>query len=200
MAPSTRHPQVPLVPSERVAARSCIITTVPPDASSRPRLHLPLEADGLCLRPPVASDAATLGAALLDTEMGVAQEPDPSVWPERVALWQTGTSPDGSADWLTWMVEVDDLVVGFVQATLTPDRHEAELAWALFPGARGRGLARRAVARIVAHATAAGVTSFVAHIAPGNDASERVARAVGLAPSERFVDGERAWRSAPWPP
>ena len=57
----------------------------------------------------------------------------------------------------------------------------------------GRGYATEAARGVVAWLIAGGVGSIVAHVHPDHTASAAVAERAGLAPTDRFVDGERAW-------
>jgi RimJ/RimL family protein N-acetyltransferase len=125
----------------------------------------------------------------------------------RYARWAGGGSPDGRETWCTWILRERSTgsCAGFVQATVHLEERTAELAWVVGTAYQGRGLAREAAAAVRdavlvgAHATGAdAVEHVVAHIAPGNAASEAVAAAVGLqATPEHDPDGERLWRLAP---
>ena len=61
--------------------------------------------------------------------------------------------------------------------------------------AQGRGYAKEAACGLVAMLREAGWT-VAAHIHPAHLASQRVARAAGLSPSEEIQDGEVRWVSA----
>lgn len=113
-----------------------------------------------------------------------------------------GSSSDGSQGWLNWIVRVGSgAAVGYVQATLErdggTDRLVAGLGWIIAPFAQGRGIATRASARVVEWLSDAGVQEFRADIHPGNTASARVARKLGLVPSSTIVDREVRWILVP---
>jgi len=86
-----------------------------------------------------------------------------------------------------------------MQATLPaggPAAGPAEVAWVVVRAAQGRGYAKEAARSLVAVLQEAGWT-VVAHIHPGHLASQRVARAAGLAPTGEIRDGEMRWVSLP---
>ncbi len=122
----------------------------------------------------------------------------------RYARWAGGASPDGRETWCTWILRERSTgsCAGFVQATVHLEERTAELAWVVGTAYQGRGLAREAAAAVRdavlagAHATdAAPAAHVVAHIAPGNAASEAVAHAIGLHATDGLdPDGERVWR------
>lgn len=126
----------------------------------------------------------------------------------RYSRQAAGVSPDGRETWHTWIVRerATATCVGFVQATvrddeiLDPDTSAgrdriAELAWVVGAAYQGRGVAREAALTVRDHELHGpdAVTTVVAHIAPGHVASESVARALGLSPTAREVEGETVW-------
>ena len=67
-----------------------------------------------------------------------------------------------------------------------------ELGYTIFPGDRRRGYAAEAARALIAWAAQEhGVASFVLSIAPGNDASIRLAAKLGFAPVGEWVHPER---------
>ncbi|MFN8167578.1 MAG: GNAT family N-acetyltransferase [Candidatus Nanopelagicales bacterium] len=118
---------------------------------------------------------------------------------ERYARQVRGASDDGTQVWHNWILRVhaSGEAAGFVQATVThdsDDREVAELAWVVGTAYQGRGLAREAAAAVRDELISAGAGTVIAHIAPGNGASEAVARAIGLAPTDESHDGETRWQ------
>ena len=91
----------------------------------------------------------------------------------------------------------DGRAVGTVQATVTDAGRRAEVAWVIGLPWQGRGLASRAARVMVDWLEHRGALRITAHVHPEHAASQRVARAVGLTPSDDFVDGERRWTNAP---
>ncbi len=119
---------------------------------------------------------------------------------KRYARQATGRSPDGSAQWLNWIVRRTDTgqAVGTVQATVTiapDDRRTAELAWVIARPHQHRGYAREAAQIMATWLRGHGVGVLVAHIQPEHHASANVARALGLAPTDVVHDGEVLWRA-----
>lgn len=126
---------------------------------------------------------------------------------ERYAAQVSGRSADGGEAWHNWIVRerATGAATGFVQATVTgwPERAgdrdpdgeapAAEIAWLIGTPWQGRGYASEAARALVAWLTAAGVGTIVAHVHPDHHRSASVAGRAGLAPTEAFLDGERAW-------
>ena len=108
-----------------------------------------------------------------------------------------GHSVDGEQVWHNWVLRVvaTDEAAGFVQATVGSG--DVELAWVVGTAYQGRGYATEA-ATAVRDAFLAGrlgisTNVVMAHIAPGNRASEAVAQHLGLEPTGEVVDGETRW-------
>jgi len=108
---------------------------------------------------------------------------------------QVAGSGDPTEEWHNWVVRLGDdgPATGYVQATVGPDPATAELAWVVGTRWQGRGLAREAAAAVLDHLLASGVGRVVAHVHPDHVASQGVAAALGLAPTEVVVDGEVEW-------
>lgn len=123
--------------------------------------------------------------------------PDLDELRERYARQATGRSPDGVEQWLNWIARrgEDGLAVGFVQAAIAedPPPTTAVLAWVLGVRFQGRGYAREAAGAVVAWLLAVGVGRLVAYIHPEHSASMRVARALGLVPTDARVNDEVVW-------
>ena len=107
---------------------------------------------------------------------------------------QSAGSGNAVEEWRTWVVRLgaDGPAVGFVQATVRPGDGVAELAWVVGTPWQGRGVARDAAALVLDHVTTGG-TRVSAHIHPEHVASQRVAAALGMAATDRLVDGEVEW-------
>lgn len=117
----------------------------------------------------------------------------------RYGAQSAGHSPDHSQWWLNWVVTLtgSDRAIGFVQATVErgPAGPEANIAWVITPAFQGRGLATEAAQAMVDWLRTHGVEHLVADIHPTHDASQTVARRVGLQATSVVVDGEVRWRS-----
>jgi RimJ/RimL family protein N-acetyltransferase len=114
---------------------------------------------------------------------------------ERYARQSAGRSPDGTQDWLNWVVRDSATreAVGTVQATVSDHGRTAELAWVIATSSQGEGLATEAATAIRDALRADGVTMFVAHIHPDHAASAAIARRLGLRPTSPRADGEIRW-------
>jgi RimJ/RimL family protein N-acetyltransferase len=120
---------------------------------------------------------------------------------ERYRHQITGRSIDGSQLWFNWILRRrdDGQAVGTVQATVSQNRDGdvGEVAWVVATAFQGQGYAREAAHAMVTWLREHGVLSIWAHVHPEHAASQRVAEAVGLAPSATMVDGEVRWQSGP---
>jgi RimJ/RimL family protein N-acetyltransferase len=134
----------------------------------------------------------------------------------RYVRQSVGRSPDGRSIWHNWIVRVREsgAAAGFVQATVDATtvaptaavtdrlggRSSAELAWVIGTAYQRRGYASEAVAAVAEalrgpdSLTGDDVDLVHAHIAPGNTASQGVARRIGLVPTQLVVDGEIRWQ------
>ena len=112
----------------------------------------------------------------------------------RFAGWETRASPDGTEQWLNWIVRAahDRRALGWVQATVRDDA--ASVAYALLPVARGSGVASEALRALVPWLRSRlGVTEVTAEIDDANVASARVAAAAGFERTDRRSGGEAVW-------
>ena len=99
----------------------------------------------------------------------------------------------GRADehWLNWVVQHDDALIGFVQATITGST--AEIAWVIGTPWQGHGYAKEAGQGLVAWLDAQGIERIVAHVHPDHTASAAVTAAAGLHRTDELDDGEYLW-------
>lgn len=113
----------------------------------------------------------------------------------RYAKLVAGRSPDGSQEWLNWIVRrvADGRAVGTAQATVVDGGRHAEIAWVIGLAWQGQGYASEAATALVGWLDARGVSRVTAHVHPAHEASMAVARRAGLVPTEEFDDGERLW-------
>nr|WP_272955052.1 GNAT family N-acetyltransferase [Kribbella shirazensis] len=96
--------------------------------------------------------------------------------------------------WLNWVIQHDEELIGYVQATITGGT--AEIAWVVGAGWQGRGFAKEAAQGLVTWLRAQNVRRIVAHIHPDHTASAAVAAGVGLARTAVLEDGEYLWSTA----
>ncbi len=158
---------------------------------------VPLRSERLDLLPIAAEHAEELAAALADPALHAFTGGRPATVEEmraRCARLAAG-SPDPAEAWGNWVLRLraDGALTGYVQATVRPA--EAELAWVVGTPWQGRGLATEAARALLAHLTAAGVPTAVAHIHPDHHASAKVAIALGLHPTTEQQDGETRWQA-----
>jgi RimJ/RimL family protein N-acetyltransferase len=119
---------------------------------------------------------------------------------ESVQNWfsalETRKSPDGTQEWLTWIVHLKtlDTPVGYVQATVTGA--EAEIAWLIGTTWQGQGYAKEAVAMLVSSLKELEVKRLTAHIHPDHRASQSVATSVGLVRTGDYHEGEEIWAAS----
>jgi len=112
---------------------------------------------------------------------------------ERYGLLAAQRSPDGREVWLNWIVRIRDnrAAVGTVQASIAGRR--AQVAWVIGePWQRG-GYAKEAAKLLVFWLLEHGISKIVANVHPKHIASERVAAAAGLRPTNRIAEGEVVW-------
>ena len=122
-------------------------------------------AEGLVLEPLRAKHAEAMFDVLSDPEIYTYLDygPPPSVEHVRAlyAQWEKRRSPDGTEQWLNWVVFVQAEPVGFVQATLQTDA--AWIAYVLASRHWGRGHAHSATRAVIDHLSDVyGVTCFLA--------------------------------------
>jgi RimJ/RimL family protein N-acetyltransferase len=109
-----------------------------------------------------------------------------------------GGSADGAQRWLNWVVRLTETrePVGTVQATVTAAderRFIADLAWVIATPHQGRDYATEAASAIARWLRQQGADVLAANIHPRHEVSMRVARALGLAPTSKVVEGEVRW-------
>lgn len=159
-----------------------------------------LDSERLHLEPLSVEHADEMVGVLDDPDLHVFIGGRPATREELRARYEqlvVGHSHDGNAGWLNWVIRRrdDGQAVGTVQATVTPKGRTptAEIAWVIGTGHQRQGFAREAAQAMVAWLREQGVTTIVAHVHPQHEASEAVARAVGLEPTDALADGEVCW-------
>jgi RimJ/RimL family protein N-acetyltransferase len=107
-----------------------------------------------------------------------------------------GAPPEGGQAWRNWIVRLAETgeAIGFVQATITTADAHADVAWVIGQHWQGRGYATEAARGMIAALADEGVATITAHILAENAPSERVAKRIGLAPTDRVEGGERVWQ------
>ena len=141
--------------------------------------------EGVTLEPQLASHAAELYAVIGDPalyEFIDTKEPaSEAALRERLARLESRLSPDGTEHWLNWVVRnAAGVVVGYVQATVTPDK-SAEIAYVLGRAHWRKGYAGAACAAMIDELRETyGVTRLTATLDPANTASLALLRKLGL--------------------
>ena len=151
----------------------------------------------LTLEPLRPEHAAEMVAVLSDPalyEFTGGEPPTLAELRERYERQFVGHSPDGSEEWLNWIVRTveDGQAIGFVQATVVDGT--ADLAWLIGTPWQGRGYATEAAREMLALLAQRGISHFTAHIRADHAASARVAANLGLSPTDEVADGEVVWR------
>jgi ribosomal-protein-alanine N-acetyltransferase len=150
-----------------------------------------LAGGGLVLEPQTAEHAAELFAVLDDPELYVfidAKGPaSEAALAERLHRLEGRRSPDGTEQWLNWVVRTGaGEVVGYVQATVRPG-NEAEIAYVVGRRFWRRGYAANACRLMLSELRDAyGVQRIVATLDPRNSASVMLLAKLGF---EFFVSG-----------
>lgn len=141
--------------------------------------------EGVTLEPQLASHAAELYAVISDpalyTFIDDKAPASETALRERLARLESRRSPDGTEHWLNWIVRNGaGEVVGYVQATVTPD-HAAEIAYVLGRAHWRKGYAFAACAAMIGELRRTyGVTRLTATLDPDNTASLALLRKLGL--------------------
>jgi RimJ/RimL family protein N-acetyltransferase len=101
---------------------------------------------------------------------------------DRFVRLESRRSDDGSEHWLNWAIEEDGLgrIVGYVQATVDAALDSASIAYVVARAHWGQGLARDAVAAMLAHLRAIGVREFRATVDLRNERSIRLLEGLGF--------------------
>lgn len=161
-----------------------------------------LRSDRLFLEPLCADHAVELAPLLNDQTLHAFIGGEPATVSELESRYErqsVGHSADGSEGWLNWVVRRrdDGAAAGTVQATLHEEagRLVADVAWVVVPAQQRRGFAREAAISMTGWLRDHGVRELIAHVHPDHAASQGVARALGLAPTDARLDGEVVWRS-----
>jgi RimJ/RimL family protein N-acetyltransferase len=158
-------------------------------------LELSIETERLSLHPVRSDDAEDLFAILRDPVLGeLTGDPPPesvAAVRARIERWTLGPGSDDER-WLNWLARMDGRAVAHLQATVKGST--AWLAWVVAVEVQRRGYATEAARGIMDRLASSGVDGFAATILEGHEASEGVARRLGLVLTDEIVDGERVWR------
>lgn len=153
-----------------------------------------IDAGSIVLEPQTVAHAAAMFVVLSDPAIyEYENEPPASLeWlTARFARLENRRSADGREQWLNWVVRLPCTVLaGYVQATVEPEG-KAAIAYVFSSEYWGRGIARQAVAAMIAElALHHGVRHFVAVLKRDNFRSSRLLERLG------FVRGTSAQYAA----
>lgn len=155
----------------------------------------------LTLEPLRVDHAAELAPLLDDASLHTFIGGQPATEAELSARFRRqaiGSSADGAEGWLNWVIRRrdDDGAVGTVQGTVHEEAGVlvAEVAWVVVRRQQGQGFATEAALRIADWLHEQGVHELAASVHPEHAASQRVARSLGLHPTDELIDGEVVWR------
>jgi RimJ/RimL family protein N-acetyltransferase len=165
-------------------------TSVPVETLAGDRLDL------VPLRPADADEmAAVLAEESLYAFIG-GSPPTVELLRARYERQAVGRSPDGSHEWLNWIVRLrpSGQAVGYVQATIEEGGQVADIAWLIGVPWQGRGYAREAAQRLASWLEEGGARIVTAHVHPEHAASAAVAAWAGLQRTDEIENGERIWR------
>ncbi len=141
----------------------------------------------LTLEPQVAAHADAMFAVLSDPAIYAYENAPPAslAWlRERYAKLESRASPDGSEQWLNWVLRTaDGTAIGYVQATVDGDG--AAIAYEMGSAWWGQGLAREAVAAMLAELARCGVRRFSAVAKRANVRSRVLLARLGFAEASR---------------
>lgn len=144
-----------------------------------------ITAGSFVLEPQTVAHAEAMFVVLSDPAIyAYENEPPPSVaWlSARFGKLESRCSADGREQWLNWVVRLpNSALAGYVQATIAADGHAA-IAYVFSSAYWGRGLAREAVAAMMAELVGHyGVHRFIAVLKRDNLRSSRLLEHLGFA-------------------
>jgi RimJ/RimL family protein N-acetyltransferase len=143
-----------------------------------------LQVDELLVRGPVDADVDVIAPAFRDPEVG-GEASLPPVDADTLRIMLREQLPGMRAQGLLSAYVIEDtgdgkLLGGASLHHFDPLRDAVEVGYWLFVGARGRGVATRAVRQLCEHALRNGIWRVEAHVRIGNIASEKVLGRLGF--------------------
>ncbi|MCF2571586.1 GNAT family N-acetyltransferase [Brevibacterium sp. UCMA 11754] len=150
--------------------------------------------EAVTLRPLCVGDAAEMAVVLSHPDLyryTGGQPPSEADLKRLYGIQTRGGPADRTEVWLNDIVTLgdDQQAVGFVQATLPADQRSAEISWVIGRPWQGLGYAGRAALHLTNRLRTRGVEQVIAHIHPDHEASSRIAKQLGMKPSEVVIDG-----------
>ncbi|HVA73543.1 MAG TPA: GNAT family N-acetyltransferase [Acidimicrobiales bacterium] len=111
-----------------------------------------------------------------------------------------GAGPHSTSRFGYYQIVEDGIVIGGIGFHSPPLEGVVEVGYGVVPGARGRGVAKKALQMIIGIAESAGVTTVVGRTSDDNVASKRVMESAGMVQTGRdpdFLRFERHLAGAP---
>jgi RimJ/RimL family protein N-acetyltransferase len=149
--------------------------------------------DRLTMLPLKVEYAAAMAKVLADPSLYVFTGGEPPTVEGLQARYARQLEGPGREDeqWLNWVIQHGDDLIGYVQATITSGT--AEIAWVIGTAWQGRGYAKEAAQGLVTWLQEQQFDRIIAHVHPDHTASAAVAAAVGLSRTDVLEDGEFLW-------
>jgi RimJ/RimL family protein N-acetyltransferase len=161
-------------------------------------LDAPIATDRLSLQPMRPADAEDLFEIMRDPAIGASMgEPPPesvAAVRARIESWISGPGSEDDERWINWIARTHDgSPVAHLSATIRGSL--AWLAWIVGVESQRRGYATEAARALKDHLATNGIGTFAATIRAGHEASEGVARNLGLLVTDEVIKGEQVWRT-----
>ncbi|MEA2191626.1 MAG: hypothetical protein QOI73_1747 [Solirubrobacteraceae bacterium] len=161
-----------------------------------------LRSERLSLEPLRVDHAGEMAPLLADARLYEFTGGEPPTAEQLAASYRRRVSADGSDGrrWCNWLrrSRASGTAIGGMQAYVArgEDGFVADLAWIVGCEHQGLGYAREAAAAVVAWLRRQGEVVLIAEIHERHEASVRVARALGLAPTDEAAEheGDVRWR------
>lgn len=146
---------------------------------------IPLRSQRLRLEPTAPCHASAMFEVLSDPRiyLYIEDEPPPSIASlvERYTKAAPRCSPDGREGWFEWVVLRGPHGLGYIQATVYPERNETGLAYVFASRFWGQGFAQEACQTVIRHLRGAlGPHRLVIDVDVRNLPSQRLAERLGF--------------------
>ncbi|MEX0620616.1 MAG: GNAT family N-acetyltransferase [Acidimicrobiia bacterium] len=154
-----------------------------------------ISTERLTLTPLAVADAPEMVGVLSDPALYTFTGGTPPTLGQLEELYrrQSAGCPWGGEIWHNWIIRLDGMAIGYVQATVRDD--SADLAWVVGSPWQGSGYATEASEAVRDWLASRGGAMFSAHIHPDHSASHAIATRLGLRHTGQLDDeGEMIWK------